>query len=218
MADYTCHYPQKLPTVFVQYAESEVTMRRQRTWKQYRAIDLGMFAVMLAIFEYIIVRAANWWFPGQPYVVSLAAPVTAIVYMRWGPWGAIHAVEAGVVFCFFSGADRSQYIIYCVGNLLSLLSLLMLKKLGKEKVRETRWGLVFPVVVLLLMQAGRAAAAFALGASPPALLEFFTTDSLSYVFTLVIVWIARKLDGIYEDQKHYLVRIHTQEEEKGGQL
>ena len=67
-------------------------MRRQRTWKQYRAIDLGMFAVMLAIFEYIIVRAANWWFPGQPYVVSLAAPVTAIVYMRWGPWGAIHAV------------------------------------------------------------------------------------------------------------------------------
>ena len=218
MADYTCHYPQKLPTVFVQYAESEVTMRRQRTWKQYRAIDLGMFAVMLAIFEYIIVRAANWWFPGQPYVVSLAAPVTAIVYMRWGPWGAIHAVEAGIVFCFFSGADRSQYIIYCVGNLLSLLSLFMLKMIGKEKVRETRWGLVFPVVVLLLMQVGRAAAAFALGAAPPALLEFFTTDSLSYVFTLVIVWIARKLDGIYEDQKHYLVRIHTQEEEKGGQL
>ena len=218
MADYTRHYLQKLPTVFVQYAESEVTMRRQRTWKQYRAIDLGMFAVMLAIFEYIIVRAANWWFPGQPYVVSLAAPVTAIVYMRWGPWGAIHAVEAGIVFCFFSGADRSQYVVYCVGNLLSLLSLFMLKKMGKEKVRETRWGLVFPVVVLLLMQAGRAAVAFALGAAPPALLEFFTTDSLSYVFTLVIVWIARKLDGIYEDQKHYLVRIHTQEEEKGGQL
>ena len=193
-------------------------MRRQRTWKQYRTIDLAMFALMLAIFEYIIVRAANWWFPGQPYVVSLAAAVTSIVYMRWGAWGAIHAVEAGLVFCFFSGADRAQYLIYCVGNLLSLLALFMLKAMGKEKVRETRWGLVFPVLVLFLMQAGRAAVAFILGAAPGALLEFFTTDSLSYVFTLVIVWIARKLDGIYEDQKHYLLRIHAQEEEKGGQL
>ncbi len=193
-------------------------MRRQRTWKQYRTIDLAMFAVMLAIFEYIIVRAANWWFPGQPFVVSLAASVTAIVYMRWGAWGAIHAVEAGLVFCFFSGADRSQYLIYCMGNLLSLAALIMLKALGKEKVRQTRWGLLFPLLVLLLMQTGRAAMALALGADLAALPAFYTTDSLSYIFTFVIVWIARKLDGIYEDQKHYLLRIHEQQEEKGGQL
>lgn len=193
-------------------------MRRQRSWKQYRAIDLAMLAVMLAIFEYIIVRAANWWFPGQPYVVSLAAAMTSIVYMRWGAWGAIHAVEAGVVFCFFSGADRSQYLIYCGGNLLSLAALVMLKKAGKEKVRQTRLGLVFPVLVLFLMQAGRAAVAFALGAESVALPEFFTTDSLSYIFTLVIVWIAGRLDGIYEDQKHYLLRLQEQQDEKGGQL
>ncbi len=193
-------------------------MRRQRSWKQYRAIDLAMLAVMLAIFEYIIVRAANWWFPGQPYVVSLAAAMTSIVYMRWGAWGAIHAVEAGAVFCFFSGADRSQYLIYCGGNLLSLAALVMLKKAGKEKVRQTRLGLVFPVLVLCLMQAGRAAVAFALGAESAALPEFFTTDSLSYIFTLVIVWIAGRLDGIYEDQKHYLLRLQEQQEEKGGQL
>lgn len=194
-------------------------MRRQRSWKQYRAIDLAMLAVMLAVFEYIIVRAANWWFPGQPYAVSLAAAMTSIVYMRWGAWGAIHAVEAGAVYCFFSEADRGQYLIYCVGNLLSLAALVMLKKPGKEKVRQTRLGLVFPVLVLFLMQAGRAAVAFALGAESAALLEFFTTDSLSYIFTLVIVWIAGRLDGIYEDQKHYLLRLQEQQQnEKGGQL
>lgn len=194
-------------------------MRRQRSWKQYRAIDLAMLAVMLAVFEYIIVRAANWWFPGQPYAVSLAAAMTSIVYMRWGAWGAIHAVEAGVVYCFFSGADRGQYLIYCVGNLLSLAALVMLKKPGKEKVRQTRLGLVFPMLVLFLMQAGRAAVAFALGAESAALLEFFTMDSLSYIFTLVIVWIAGRLDGIYEDQKHYLLRLQEQQQnEKGGQL
>ena len=52
-------------------------MKRQRTWKEYRAIDLTLLGLALAVFEFIIVRAANWWFPGQPFTVSLAAPYPA---------------------------------------------------------------------------------------------------------------------------------------------
>ena len=193
-------------------------MNKQRTWKEYRAIDLGLMAIMLAVFEFIIVNAANWWFPDQLYTVSLAAAITSIVYMRWGVWGAIHAVEAGLVFSYFSGATKEQYIIYCVGNLLSVLAVLLLKAAGKEKVRKGNLGLFFPILVLFLMQGGRAAAAILLGTAPRATLGFFTTDSLSYIFTFVIIWIARKLDGVYEDQKHYLLRINSQEEEKGGKL
>ena len=187
-------------------------MKRQRTWKEYRAIDLALTALMLAVFEYLIVHAANFWFPEQLYTASLAAAVTSIVYMRWGPWGAIHAVEAGVIYCLFAGGGRRQYIIYCAGNLLSLLALIPLKALGKEKVRTGRLGLAFPILVLLLMHVGRACMAMLLGADPPAAVDFFTTDALSYLFTFVIIWIARKLDGIYEDQKHYLLRIHAEEE------
>jgi len=79
-------------------------MKNQLTFSQYRAIDLTLLGLALAVFEFIIVRAANWWFPGQPFTVSLAAAVTSIVYMRWGLWGALHALEAGLVFCCFSGA------------------------------------------------------------------------------------------------------------------
>ena len=171
-----------------------------------------MLAVVLAIFEYIIVRAANWWFPDQLYTVSLAAVMASIVYMRWGFWGAIHAVEAGVIFCFFSGAIPGQYLIYCVGNLFSLPAVFALKAIGKEKVRTSNLGLIFPVLVQALMHAGRAIVALLLGAAPQAAVEFFTTDSLSYIFTFVIIWIARKLDGVYEDQKHYLLRVHAEEE------
>ena len=60
--------------------------------------------------------------------------------------------------------------------------------------------------------------ALVLGAAPGAVVGFFTTDSLSLLFTGLIVWIARKLDGVYEDQKHYLLRIQAQEEHKGGNL
>ena len=187
-------------------------MNRQRTWKEYRAIDLAMLAGALAIFEFIIVRAAIWWFPGQPFTVSLAAAMTSIVYMRWGAWGAIHAVEAGFVFCFFSGASGEQFFIYCIGNLFSVLAVLLLKAWGKERVRTGHLSLIFPLLVQVLMQAGRAAVALLLGAEPANTVGFFTTDSLSLLFTFVIVWIARKLDGVYEDQKHYLLRVHAEKE------
>lgn len=193
-------------------------MERQRSWKEYRAIDLSLLALGLAIFEFLIVRASNWWFPGQPFTVSLAAAITTIVYMRWGAWGALHAVEAALVFCYFSGATGAQYLIYCIGNLFSLLALLLLKAAGKGRVRTGKLALVFPFLVQLLMQAGRALVALLLGTEPANVVGFFTTDSLSMLFTLLIVWTAGRLDGIYEDQKHYLLRLHAQQESKGGTL
>ena len=193
-----------------------VDMQRQRTWKEYRLIDLALFAILTAVFEFVIVSAARWWFPDQLFVVSPAAALVAIVYMRWGAWGAIHALESGFIFCLFSGGTRMQYMVYCAGNLLSLAALLLFKAVGKERVRQGGLALIFPLLVLLLMQAGRAVLSMLLGAAPTAAADFFTTDSLSYIFTIVIVWIARRLDGIYEDQKHYLLRVQAQEEEKEG--
>ena len=187
-------------------------MTRQRSWKEYRTIDLAILAAMLAIFEYLILQAANWWFPGQPYTVSLAAAITSIVYMRWGVWGMFHAFEAGFVFCLFSGATGEQYMIYCCGNLFSVAAVILLKAVGKERVRTGNLSLVFPLLVLVLMQAGRGVVALVLGAAPASFLGFFTTDSLSLLFTFVIIWIARRLDGVYEDQKHYLLRINTKKE------
>ena len=50
-----------------------------------------------------------------------------------------------------------------------------------------------------------------LGGPADGVLGFFTTDALSILFTLVILWIARRLDGVYEDQKHYLLRIQKED-------
>ena len=194
-------------------------MKKQRTWKEYRAIDLTIFAVMLVIFEFIIVMAARFWFPGQPFTVSLAAAITSIVYMRWGYWGGIHAALAGLVFCFFQGAAANQYLIYIIGNLFSLVSVPILIKIGKERVRESTMGMLYPIFVLLLMQTGRAVVALLTGAEPGSVIGFYTTDSLSMLFTFVIIWITRRLDGVWEDQIHYLLRVSAEGGSgKGGKL
>ena len=61
------------------------------------------------------------------------------------------------------------------------------------------------------MQIGRVLAGLAAGMPPAGLPLFVTTDSVTYIFTLVILWIAARLDGILEDQEHYLNRINDPE-------
>ncbi len=192
-------------------------MKRQFSFQQYRAIDLAMFAALLCITETMIVKAATWWFPDQLYTVSVVGAVTAIVLMRWGPWAAVHAVLGGAVFCFASHGSAKQLLIYCAGNLFSLLMLLPLKYLGGERIRLDGFlSVLFGICTLLLMQLGRALVAFVLGTEFQTCLGFFTTDALSLLFTGLILWVARRLDGIFENQRHYLLRIHNTEEEKGG--
>ena len=197
-------------------------------------MDLTVFGAMLVVAEALIVLAATRWFPAEAYTVSIVAAVTSIVLMRWGPWAAIHAVLGGLVYCFVSGGQPGQYLIYCAGNLFALLSLLWFRLLGKERIREDSFlTVMFALTTQLFMQLGRAAVAFALlraspGSAPAGTqsiagalsfcIGFVTTDALSGFFTAVILWIARRQDGLFEDQKHYLLRIQEAEKEERGEI
>ena len=177
-----------------------------------------MFALMLTVAETIAVTAARRWFPNEPYTVSVTPAITIIVMMRWGPWAGLHAALGGVVFCLTSGAGAKHYIIYAAGNLLSLAALAFIRAATAEGIRQSASkSLLLALAVTLLMQLGRALFAVIFGALPAMALGFFTTDAITLLFTLVLVWIARRLDGIFEDQNHYLLRIQRQEkEERGG--
>jgi hypothetical protein len=190
-------------------------MKRQFSFQQYRGIDLALFAVILCISEGLLVTSASRWFPDQLYTVSVVGALTAIVLMRWGSWAAIHAALGGLVFCLASHGSARQILVYCAGNLFSLLMLLPRRRLGSERIRNSSFlSVCFGLGTLLLMQLGRAVLALALGSPFYSALGFFTTDALSLLFTGLILWIARRADGVFEDQKHYLLRIH--EEERGG--
>ena len=239
-------------------------MNHRLTFRQYRQMDLTVFGAMLVVAEALIVLAATRWFPAEAYTVSIVAAVTSIVLMRWGPWAAIHAVLGGLVYCFVSGGQPGQYLIYCAGNLFALLSLLWFRipgkernsgkkrgagsdhasgsdrtagsyrTSGKERIREDSFlTVMFALTTQLLMQLGRAAVAFALlraspGSAPAGTqsiagalsfcIGFVTTDALSGFFTAVILWIARRQDGLFEDQKHYLLRIQEAEKEERGEI
>ena len=189
-------------------------MQTRRTVAQYRAIDLSLFALMLMIFETVLVRAATAWFPAEAWTVSLVPAITAIVMVRWGPWCAIHAALGGVVTVLALKGTGVQFLIYSMGNLAVMAVWPLLKRQGWEMLhRNVLMNFLFGILAVLAMQAGRAAAALITGMPVNALLLYISSDSVTYIFTLVILWIAARLDGILEDQSHYLARINNPEQQ-----
>lgn len=193
-------------------------MDRHITFEQYRSIDLTILAVVLAFCQYLTHMASTLWFPEQLYVVSPVAAMTALVMMRWNGWAAVHASLGGVLFAVLAGGDAKQILIYGLGNLLGLGAMVMFKLLGKERVRkDALMAIVFAVLTQVLMQLGRAAVALVFGYPADALLGFITTDILSGLFTLVIIWVVRRIEGLFEDQKNYLLRIQREQKVERGE-
>ena len=192
-------------------------MQGRMTVRRYRAVDLSLFALILIVFETVLVRAANEWFPQEPWTVSATAAVVAVVMVRWGPWCALHALIGGIVTVTVSRGSAQQFLIYGIGNLAALAVWPLERKWGWKKLRDNSLlNFLYAALVLLAMQAGRILIALILGTKPEELLLFITSDSVSYIFTLTIVWIVSRLDGMLEDQGHYLRRINDPKNREGG--
>lgn len=191
-------------------------MKRQISVGQYRAIDLTILTAVLAVSQFVICAAASVWFPDQLYVVSPAAAVVAIVMMRWSSFAAIPASLGGLLYSVLSGGTWQHFLIYGIGNLASLLALVLFRIFDKERIRtDVLLSLLLALCVQLFMMLGRAGIAAVLGFPAEACLGFITTDILSGLFTMLIVWAVRRIDGLFEDQIHYLLRLESERQAEG---
>lgn len=195
-------------------------MNKQITLRQYRNIDLTILLVIQTASQILIYKASTAWFADQLYVVSPVAAVTALVMMRWSGFAAIHAVTGGVLYALVAGGGWQQVLIYGVGNLLCVAALGMLKLLGKTSIQQDALlTILFALCVQVLMQLGRSGIAAVLGYPGDICLGFITTDVLSGLFSMVIIWCVRRIDGLFVDQKEYLLRVqHEQKVERGEQF
>ncbi|MBQ8967408.1 hypothetical protein [Ruminococcus sp.] len=179
--------------------------------KQYKAIDLGLIMLILAVSEVLIARAARVWFPQEVYALSPTLTVVTIVLMRWGKSAAVHAAGGGLAMCLALGADVKQMIVYCAGTCLALAALLMFRRWDKEQVRNSSLlTLMFTLAAYISAQLGRWLVMLIFGGTVGDLVKLFAADSLTLLFTLVAVQLARRIDGLFEDQLHYLIRTQSE--------
>lgn len=182
------------------------------TFNQYRAADLTIFAVILCALEGVIGVAANQWFPEQFFTVTLIYALVCLVIMRWGAFGIIHAVLGGITYALANGGDAKQYLIYGVGNAFAAVTMLFVHFVGKERIRKNAWlTLAHVALTYLSIVIGRTLVSLIFDQAVINLfLAFAGTDVLSFAIGLIIVYICRKQNGLYEDQKTYLLRTEQQ--------
>lgn len=184
------------------------------TFKQYRRTDITILAVMACVFEGAVTLAATKWFPEQPYSLSLTLTIVCLSFMRWDKYALFFPALCGAVFCIASDAEPTQFAVYCLGNCAAVFSLVLFAIWGKKLRDDVFRTLVFVFSSFVLLQAGRWLVAILLGAEPAIILSFVSTDALSLVFAVVVILLARSIDGLFEDQKTYLLRTEAQREKE----
>ena len=198
-------------------------MRKEITFKQYKAIDISILSVLLLLFEALSVYASSKWFNlAGLTLISLTPLVMVVMMMRWSEFAVIAALVGGVSYCFACGGKPEQYLIYCVGNLFGVLSIFIIKKLGKEAIREKQLRLaLISISTYLFINVGRWLVSLIFAPALETLITFVTTDAISLVVAIVGTITLRNSDGILEDQKAYLLRLdreRREEEEKRAKM
>lgn len=191
------------------------------SFKQYRAIDLTIMAVLLAISEAVVTVAATKWFPDQLFSVSTTLAIVCIVMMRWDGYAVLHAAVGGCVYCLVLGAPAQQFAIYCAGNCGALIALVLFKIVGKKRVAEkVFFSVLFVFAAYCGAESGRCAMSMILPDTMQTvrdagawnmLIMFLTRDCISLLFAVLTVLISRRMDGLFEDQLTYLRRVNEEE-------
>ena len=181
------------------------------SFKQYRTLDLCIWCLLYIVFEYITVKAATVWFD-EPYSISLMLPLLLIVMMRWDKYSIFQAVLSAILFTVDMKGSFTQMLIYLVGNLGFMLNLFYLKKFTKEKVADSLLlSELYVICGFILMEVFRGLASIVIVGSPLGVIkEFILTDMLTLVFSMVVIFLVRRINDLFVDQKAYLLKLKQQ--------
>ena len=192
---------------------------------RYRATDLLLFAAILAVFEVIMFFAYTTWFAedSSRFMFSIAVPVSLIVMIRWNWYGMFYAVGSGLLYCTLlaatgnmpDGGTLLNFVVYGVGNAFAGLAYLMVRFMGYKRI-TAKWyfTVLYAIVGWLAVYLGRVTVYACFGNGFADGLLFFLGDLLSLGMAIVVMLVMRRLEGMLEYQKDYLLRLDKERREK----
>ncbi|MBO7085649.1 MAG: hypothetical protein J6W25_00885 [Bacilli bacterium] len=195
-------------------------MKKGLSIRGYRAIDIGIFSVILFLIEFFAT-----YFTNNIFTIFLLIPIVLIVLMRWGLYASITVVIGSVAYVYAislhsDGITYKNYLAYILGNLFILINILWFIK-GKEKVKKNLFiSIGYVVSAFLLIEVGKTIFSdiFLGGDFFRILIGFLGSDALNVVIGLVIILIARLQNGIFEDQIAYIKRIKEETEGESNEI
>lgn len=185
---------------------------REITFSQYRTTDLFLFAIIVGLAE-LLAFGATVWFPDEAqFSFSFMLPLVCIIMMRWGWPSVFYAAGSGLIYCALNSLGWQYFLAYAVGNASIILVLAYLIPVGKARVAD-KWYLTVLMVILgwaaevLVRSAVLAATGTNFVSALSGFASYADSGLLSLVMGIISVLIVRRFDGLFEDQKAYLIRI-----------
>ena len=193
------------------------------SYKQYRIMDLCIFAGIMLLAE-ITVHFAAVWLPGDAlFTVSFMLPIVLVIMVRWGWQSVFYSLGSAVLYCALNKGGLTSYFVYGIGNCFVMLMLLPLKFIGTEKIVSKWWrSLLLVLGAWMCVYLGRAVVWTVCYAVQPVkgaavyagFISFATSDLLSLAFAAVVVLVLRRFDGMFENQKAFLKRVNAERRDK----
>ena len=184
------------------------------TFKKYRSIDISLFTVIYAVIEALIVYGSSKWFSHQFYTLSLSVTIVTLVMVRWGIFSMIPCLVGSVVYLLVHSAAGNAVtyqtaIIYIGSSLSMLVGLLYIKLVTKQKLSDRKsvacYGL--PIVLYITSILARTLISMCFGYGFAIIVNYNFADCLTLLFALVAVYVARRQEGLFIDQKTYLLEL-----------
>lgn len=191
-------------------------MRKNISFKTYRLIDLFILTVLLVVSEIIASKALGWF--NEKFYISLFLSLSLIVLMRWNAWASVTIIAGTLTYCIINQGVLQNFITYLVGNLFLLFNLFWFIK-GKKQFKKNYIVFLYIVTGYLLIEIGRSLVALFYDANFfSALIGFLGTDVLNCLLAILIIFIMKRQDGVFEDQVQYLNRVSDQKASEPSDL
>lgn len=177
--------------------------------EQYRGIDISIFFLLTCALEILNIYIFNRFFSDQNFCISVVFPITLLVMQRWNAWAVLIAAGGGIAFCIGNGdASFASYLVYGVGNCFMMLNLFWYKAFDKKKISESALlKVLFAITGYLCMSLGRTVMSLIFeGSFIKNLPAFLSGDALNAAIGILIIIIAGRQNGLFEDQRAYLIR------------
>lgn len=190
------------------------------SFQQYRLTDSVIFALILAAFDLIAYGALSLFDGNAYFTFSMTLPITLLVMMRWGWQSVFYAVADGLMLSLlYNRTVWQSYLSYAAGGAALMLILIPFKLIGKQRIRD-KWYLSAAAVIVgwLIMNFTITVVQALCGSSFAAVASYNfgvgLTGLMSLAAGLVVILVLRRLDGMFEDQKHYLLRLDKERKER----
>ncbi|MFI3165642.1 MAG: hypothetical protein R3Y45_05110 [Bacillota bacterium] len=171
--------------------------------KQFRNIDIFIFAVLATVANFLSVKFGNSM--DTPYFYTLKWVVLFVVLMRWGRYGAISLLISNCLLYFTTDMSFINFVIYEVGaGMFFALPFFIYWKRDRNLIIKGKLKyLGFLIASHLSLCIGKGIAIFIIEGAYTGAIDYLASTLFIITIDILAVFLLRAVNGLVVDMEKY---------------